>query len=57
MKYPAERDTASSRPYNGLPDLDYPFHDKTITVTTCGRICFNRRKIKRTRLARHLHGL
>jgi putative transposase len=45
MKYPAERDTASSRPYNGLPDLDYPFHDKTITVTTCGRICFNRRKI------------
>src|SRR2546423_5499322 len=23
----------------------YPFHDKTITVTTCGRICFNRQKI------------
>jgi putative transposase len=45
MHYPAERYTASSRPYEGLPDLDYPFHDKTITVTTCGRICFNRRKI------------
>jgi hypothetical protein len=22
-----------------LPDLDYPFHDQTVTVTTCGRIC------------------
>jgi putative transposase len=45
MQYPAERYTASPRSYEGLPDLDYPFHDKTITVTTCGRICFNRRKI------------
>jgi putative transposase len=45
MQCPAERYTVSSRPYKGLPDLDYPFHDKTITVTTCGRICFNRRKI------------
>ena len=35
----------SSRPYAGLPELDYPFHDKTVTVTTCGRICFNRQKI------------
>jgi hypothetical protein len=25
--------------------LDYPFHDRTITVTRCGRICFNRQKI------------
>ena len=38
MQYPAERYTASARPYEGLPDLDYPFHDKTLTVTTCGRI-------------------
>ena len=22
-----------------------PFHDKIVTVTTCGRICFNREKI------------
>ena len=22
-----------------LPDIDYPFHDKAVTVTTCGRIC------------------
>lgn len=45
MQYPAERYTASSRAYDGLPELDYPFHDKAATVTTCGRICFNRQKI------------
>jgi putative transposase len=45
MQCPAERYTASSRPYEGLADPDYPFHDKTVTVTTCGRICLNRRKI------------
>jgi putative transposase len=45
MKYPAECYANSSRPYRGLPTLDYPFHDKTITVTTCGRICFNQRKV------------
>jgi putative transposase len=28
-----------------LGELDYPFHDRTITVTQCGRICFNQRKI------------
>src|SRR5437899_2267488 len=22
--------------YAGLPDLDYPFHDKAVIVTTCG---------------------
>jgi putative transposase len=45
MRYPADRYASSTRPYRGLPELDYPFHDKTVTVTTCGRICFNRRKI------------
>jgi putative transposase len=25
--------------------VDYPFHDWTATVTTCGRICYNGRKI------------
>jgi hypothetical protein len=29
----------------GLSDLEYPFHDRTITVTACGRICIGRRKI------------
>jgi putative transposase len=45
MQYPAERYVRSTRIYRGLPELEYPFHDKTVTVTTCGRICFNRRKI------------
>ena len=45
MKVPAELYTSSPRPYRGLEDLDYPFHDRTVTVTTCGRICMGRRKI------------
>jgi putative transposase len=45
MRCPAELYSPSPRPYRGLPELDYPFHDKTVTVTTCGRICFNRQKI------------
>ena len=45
MKYPAELYTASHRPYNGLPELEYPFHDRTITVTRCGRICMGKLKI------------
>jgi putative transposase len=45
MQYPAERYARSSRPYRGLAELDYPFHDCTVTVTRCGRICFNRQKI------------
>ena len=45
MKYPAELYQPSARPYHGLDELHYPFHDRTITVTQCGRICFGRRKI------------
>jgi putative transposase len=45
MNCPAERYVTSTRTYTGLPNIDYPFHDKTVTVTTCGRICFNRQKI------------
>jgi putative transposase len=45
MKYPAELYLPSPRPYRGLSELHYPFHDRTITVTQCGRICFGRRKI------------
>ncbi len=42
---PAEVYTASSRPYRGLADVDYPLHDWTATVTRCGRICWKRHKI------------
>ena len=45
MKTPSEVYTPSTRQYNGLPDVDYPFHDKTYTVTSCGRICMHRKKI------------
>src|SRR6202789_1389124 len=45
MQYPAELYTPSPRPYTGLAELHYPFHDMTITVTQCGRLCFGRRKI------------
>ena len=45
MKVPAELYVPSPRPYRGLQDVDYPLHDWTATVTRCGRICWNRRKI------------
>jgi putative transposase len=45
MRCPAELYRPSIRPYRGLPELDYPLHDKTVTVTTCGRICYKQRKI------------
>lgn len=45
MQCPTQRYRPSSRPYRGLPDIEYPFHDRAATVTTCGRICFNRQKI------------
>ena len=45
MKCPAEVYSASTRPYNGLPDVSYPFHDRDVLVTACGRICLHRKKI------------
>jgi len=45
MKMPAEVYAPSSRPYAGLPEVEYPFHDKDILVTACGRICMMRKKI------------
>ena len=45
MKFPAEFYTRSRRLYHGLDELDYPLHDKTVTVTQCGRVCFGRQKI------------
>ena len=45
MRCPAELYVSSTRIYRGLPELHYPLHDKTVTVTTCGRVCFNRQKI------------
>lgn len=43
--YPGDIYTPSVRVYEPPPDPQYPFHDRTIRVTRCGRICFGRRKI------------
>jgi putative transposase len=45
MRYPGELYTRSTRQYHGLLELRYPFHDRTVTVTQCGRVCFGKRKI------------
>ncbi len=45
MRVPADRYTRSPRSYHGLEELSYPFHDQTITVTRCGRICYKRQKV------------
>ena len=45
MKTPGSLYQASRRAYKGLPDLQYPFHDRSITVTECGRICMERKKV------------
>lgn len=45
MATPGERYKDNTRPYRGLPEIDYPFHDKTVTVTSCGRICVKRKKV------------
>ena len=58
MRCPAELYTPSSRAYLGLPELNYPFHDRDILVTACGRICMMRKKINiSTVLAGHKLGI
>ena len=37
MKVPADVYTRSTRVYRGVEELTYPFHDRTIMATTCGR--------------------
>ena len=38
MRCPAEVYNPSPRPYAGVPDLAYRFHDRDVLVTVCGRI-------------------
>jgi transposase InsO family protein len=45
MKVPADIYAPSPRIYKGIGELEYPFHDRDITVTSCGRICMHRKKI------------
>jgi len=48
MKYPAELYSPSPRAYEGIPEPHYPFHDQTVMVTNCGRLCLYRKKINLT---------
>lgn len=45
MKIPAELYRPSNRAYRGLPEIEYPLHDRTVTITTCGRICIGKLKV------------
>ena len=45
MKRPAEIYRPSARDYRGMGELSYPFHDRTVLVTYCGRICIFKKKI------------
>jgi transposase InsO family protein len=45
MKCPAQLYATSTRCYEGLPELSYPFHDRDVFVTACGRLCLHRKKI------------
>ncbi|SCB55893.1 hypothetical protein GA0061098_10597 [Bradyrhizobium shewense] len=41
----ALRELRSARHYEGLPKLAYPFHDRDVVVTSCGRLCLHRKRI------------
>jgi transposase InsO family protein len=45
MKYPSELYKPSRKIYKGIQPIFYPFHDKTIQVTQCGRICERKMKV------------
>ncbi len=45
MRCPGNLYINSTRQYKGLEPLEYPFHNRTILVTSCGRICLHRKKI------------
>jgi hypothetical protein len=58
MKCPAELYTAAARSYYGQPELTYPFHDRDVLITACGRLCLHRKKIDvSTVLARQKLGI
>jgi putative transposase len=43
--YPADLYTPSARVYRPPLEPEYPYHDRTVRVTSCGRICIGKRKI------------
>lgn len=58
MKYPGELYIPSGRAYRPPEEPEYPFHDRTVRVTNCGRICLDKRKISLSRdMANQLVGI
>ena len=45
MKFPGELYQPSDRPYAGIGRIDYPMHERIVTVSHCGRICIKSLKI------------
>jgi transposase InsO family protein len=45
MKTPAELYTASSRRFAGLPELEYPLHDRDIVASSSGAICLHGKRV------------
>jgi transposase InsO family protein len=45
MECPGQLYQPAATAYAGLPEVDYPFHDRDILVTACGRICMHRKKV------------
>ncbi len=43
--YPGDIYTPSARVYRPPEDPEYPYHDRTVRVTRCGRICFGKLKV------------
>ena len=45
MQCPQDLYSPSQLSYSGLPELEYPLHDRDVLVTACGRVCMHRKKI------------
>jgi putative transposase len=45
MQTPADLCRPSQRAYRGLPEIEDPLHDRTVTITTCGRNYFVKLKV------------
>jgi putative transposase len=43
--YPGDIYTPSARIYRPPSEPEYPYHDRSVRVTRCGRLCIGRRKI------------
>jgi putative transposase len=43
--YPGDVYTPSAREYRPPDEPEYPYHDRTVRITRCGRICIGKRKI------------